>query len=33
MVKSKICNLDGKNAIELLDVYEDDPTDPGGYFI
>lgn len=33
MVKSILCNLHGKNATELLDIYEDDPTDPGGYFI
>ena len=33
MVKSSLCNLVGKNPIELLDVYGDDPIDKGGYFI
>jgi hypothetical protein len=33
MVKSILCNLDGKTPIELHEVFEDDPTDPGGYFL
>jgi len=33
MVKSKVCNLNGKPKEELLEQYYEDPADTGGYFI
>jgi hypothetical protein len=33
MAKSVLCNLYGKSAVELRNVYQDDPTDPGGYIV
>jgi len=33
MVKSVLCNLHNTSSIESLDIYHDDPTDLGGYFL
>ncbi len=33
MAKSSLCNLNDKTPVELHEIYEDDPTDPGGYFV
>ena len=33
MVKSSLCNLSDKSPHEIHEIYEDDPTDPGGCFV
>lgn len=33
MTKSILCNLYDKSPIELHEIYEDDPTDPGCAFL
>ena len=33
MVKSKLCNIVNSTREELINVYREDPNDPGGYFI